>query len=539
MATHQNSLLDSVPAAARSRIQQLVDDILRSAPFRTSRQCQDMFRFVVEHSLAGSEESLRERIIGMEVFGRAADYDTAADPVVRLRAADVRKRLAQYYQSRKSEPGDWTIDIPTGSYKAQFHRSGSATAQVPAPGSLMPSPAQAAGLSVIDSSASSDRRIARKRLWLLAALATCLAVVLVYTLVQAKYTLVQTKPRPTNSLDLFWGPVLENPRPVLVCTGSNSVYLLSRQALDKYKKTHSSPQDASANLERLVPPEDLKNFTGADFFPLKDTYLTLGDAWATAQISSLLTSHQHPFDLRFGNDLSFGDLRQGSAILIGAFNNSWTLNMTDNLRFVFESGDSPQMHIQDRVDRSRSWWPKGSQGNVAGDYAIVSRILESKTGGILVIIAGLNHEGTRAAGEFATNPQLDRRFCKEFAQGLEQKESTGSAPHRRRKWHSESTEGGCGVFLVASDSSATRQRRPVRLGPASAEFHEQYVGIFRRSPCGQAEHGGRPDAARNAMGNVGEVRVEKQRSPQKPELSRRRCCRSMGWAHAGLPSIEL
>jgi hypothetical protein len=357
-----------------------------------------MFRFVVEHSLAGSEESLRERIIGMEVFGRAADYDTATDPVVRLRAADVRKRLAQYYQSRKSEPGDWTIDIPTGSYRAYFHRSEPAAAQVPAPGSLIPSPAEGAPFSASDALAS-NHRISRKRLWRLAALLTCLAVVLVFAL-------VQTKPRATNPLDLFWGPILANPRPVLVCTGSNSVYLLSRLALDKYKKTHSPQQDASANLERLVPPEDLKNFTGADFFPLKDTYMTLGDAWATAQISSLLTSHQHPFDLRFGNDLSFGDLRQGSVILIGAFNNSWTLNMTDNLRFVFESGDSAQMHIQDRVDRSRSWWPKGRQGNIAGDYAIVSRIVDSKTGGILVIIAGLNHEGTRAAGEFATNPQM-------------------------------------------------------------------------------------------------------------------------------------
>jgi hypothetical protein len=399
MATHQNSLLDSEPAAARAQIQELVDDILRSAPFRTSRQCQDLFRFVVEHSLAGSDESLRERIIGMEVFGRAADYDTAADPVVRLRAADVRKRLAQFYQSRKSGPGDWTIEIPTGSYRAQFHRAEPAAAQVPASGSLIPSPAEGAPLSASAIPASNDRRIKRKRLWLLAALAICLAVVLVYTL-------IQTRPRPTNSLDLFWGPILENPRPVLVCTGSNSVYLLSRLALDKYKKTHSPQQDASANLETLVPLEDLKDFAGAEFFPVRDTYLTVGDAWATAQISSLLTSHHHPFDLRFGNDLSFGDLRQGSAILIGAFNNSWTLNMTDNLRFVFESGDSPQMHIQDRVDRSRSWWPKGSQGNVAGDYAIVSRILESKTGGILVTIAGLNHEGTRAAGEFATNPHL-------------------------------------------------------------------------------------------------------------------------------------
>jgi hypothetical protein len=41
----------------------------------------------------------------IEVFGRSPDYDTAEDPVVRLRAADVRKRLAQYYQA-KSEAGE-------------------------------------------------------------------------------------------------------------------------------------------------------------------------------------------------------------------------------------------------------------------------------------------------------------------------------------------------------------------------------------------------------------------------------------------------
>jgi hypothetical protein len=403
MATHQNSLVDAVPAAARPQIEQLLSDILQSAPFRTSRQCQDMFRFVVGHSLTGSEESLRERVIGMEVFGRAPDYDTATDPVVRLRAADVRKRLAQYYQARKGGPGDWTIEIPTGSYRAHFHHAEPAVLQVPVLGSLLPLPVEPARLPA--QKASSDIPTRKRRLWLLAALASCLAAVL-------GYALIHRTAHATNPLDVFWGPILQNPRPVLVCTGSNSVYLLSRPALDKYKKRHAPQQDTSANLETLVPAEDLKSFAGADFLPFKDTYLTVGDAWATSEISSLLTSHQHAFDLRFGSDLSFGDLRQGSAILVGAFNNSWTLNMTDNLRFVFESGDSSQMHIQDRVDRSRSWWPKGPQSNVVEDYAIVSRILESKTGGILVTIAGLNHEGTRAAGEFATNPQMMADFVR-------------------------------------------------------------------------------------------------------------------------------
>src|SRR6266498_5634336 len=128
MATQHSTVLDAVPD--RSEIRRLLDDILRSAPFKTSLQCRNLLRYIVEHSLSGLDDSLRERVIGIEVFGRATDYDTAEDPVVRLRAADIRKRLAQYYQA-KSEPGEWKIEIPTGSYKAQFHSSEIPLARVP------------------------------------------------------------------------------------------------------------------------------------------------------------------------------------------------------------------------------------------------------------------------------------------------------------------------------------------------------------------------------------------------------------------------
>ena len=404
MGTHHNSVLEPVPVEARSQIQQLLAEILGSAPFRTSRQCQDLFRFIVEHSLAGSEDSLRERVIGIEVFGRAPNYDTADDPVVRLRAADVRKRLAQYYQSRIGEVGNWKIEIPTGSYKAQFHPTEAILSPVPLP------PVVDQHTETIHPS-STETLVANlqpkpKRLWIFASLAGCLGLVLTLFLLQ------HTTSKAASSFDLFWGPVLENSRPVLVCTGSNPVYLLSQQALEKYRTIHSREQDAHRNFETLVPADELKRFAGNDFFPVKDVYLTIGDASTTAQISSLLTSRHHAFDLRFGSDLSFGDLRQGSAILIGAFNNSWTLNMTDNLRFVFESGDTPQMHIQDRLDGSQSWRPKGPPGKVSEDYAVISRILDPRTDSVLVTIAGLNHSGTQAAGEFATNPQLIADFVK-------------------------------------------------------------------------------------------------------------------------------
>ena len=71
--------------------------------------------------VGGRFDSLRERMIGAEMFGRPVDYDTANDAVVRVRATEVRRRLAQYY-SETEEPPVIHIDLPSGSYVPKFHR---------------------------------------------------------------------------------------------------------------------------------------------------------------------------------------------------------------------------------------------------------------------------------------------------------------------------------------------------------------------------------------------------------------------------------
>ncbi len=71
------------------------------------------------------------------------------------------------------------------------------------------------------------------------------------------------------------------------------------------------------------------------------------------------------------------------------------------------------MHVQDRFDASRSWWPKFSGEKDSEDFAIVSRILDSKTASVLITIAGLRQSGTRAAGDFATSPELIAEFIKQ------------------------------------------------------------------------------------------------------------------------------
>ncbi len=227
MATHHNTVPDTVPD--RSEIRTLLEDILRSVPFRTSPQCRNLFRYIVEHSLSGLDDSLRERVIGIEVFGRTTDYDNAEDPVVRLRAADIRKRLAQYYLANESVPGDWRIEIPTGSYKAYFHRVEPHPAYT-VDGIEQPRLAAVVNESEIVSRKTSARR--RKLQWMVLLFAT-VVVVAIATLVITRTT--RTVSTPQSAFDLFWEPVLLNSRPVLVCTGTNRVYRLSEDAQARYR----------------------------------------------------------------------------------------------------------------------------------------------------------------------------------------------------------------------------------------------------------------------------------------------------------------
>jgi hypothetical protein len=95
--------------------------VCESPAFRTSPKSCEFLRHIVHQSLTGNTDELKERLIGMSLLGREASYDTGSDAGVRVRANDVRKRLAAY-NSVKTEVGRFTFDLPTGSYVPRFFR---------------------------------------------------------------------------------------------------------------------------------------------------------------------------------------------------------------------------------------------------------------------------------------------------------------------------------------------------------------------------------------------------------------------------------
>ena len=128
----QRRVLEAEPAPPATRpplvdvdhdeVLRQLERILANPLFKHSKRYPLLFRFVVERALEGRSHQLKERTLGVEVFGRDPDYDTNLDPVVRIAAGEIRKRIAQYYH----EPGhehEMRIDLPCGSYVPNFTRS--------------------------------------------------------------------------------------------------------------------------------------------------------------------------------------------------------------------------------------------------------------------------------------------------------------------------------------------------------------------------------------------------------------------------------
>jgi len=108
-----------------------LDRVLQSAEFRSSKRCSDFLAYVVEHTITGPIGALKERLIGVEVFQLPPDFDPGQHAIVRVTATEVRKRLAQHYLASNGSRGPVRIDLPPGSYKAEFRRDTPAAEMAP------------------------------------------------------------------------------------------------------------------------------------------------------------------------------------------------------------------------------------------------------------------------------------------------------------------------------------------------------------------------------------------------------------------------
>jgi hypothetical protein len=381
-------------AAEREEILQQLDRLLASPYFSNSRRFPSFLRYIVQETLTGNTDLLKERTIGVEIFGKQASYDTSTEPIVRVTAAEIRKRLAQYYQDPGCS-GETRVSLPPGSYVPLFEFA--AVAQpLPAlpelqteddapsmavlPRAPMVSELPPPAAHPPDTSVSSPWRFA----W------PAVAVVL---LVLLGLQFLLDHPRRT-AMQQFWEPITASSDHVLVSVPDQTQY----DAL--------TLRDAADPTHEVVLHDKL-------------TAVIIDDLNIITKLTGVLQVAGRPYTLRGESVTTLSDLREGPSVIIGAFDNEWTLRLTRQLRFQFVN--APGMTSLSIVDTKpgtkrdtqaggpRAWTVNRSQQmttNNYTDYAIVARFTDTTTGRPTLIAAGIGRGGTAAAGEFLTSPQL-------------------------------------------------------------------------------------------------------------------------------------
>ena len=143
--------------------------------------------------------------------------------------------------------------------------------------------------------------------------------------------------------------------------------------------------------------------------PAGDRYYSVGDYLASVRLAEFLGQHGKPFQVIGDRSTAYKDLRGRPAVLIGQFNNVWTMGLTGNLRYYIDrSTQSFSYEVLDRQNPGKVIFSASRNASRPEEYAIVSRIFDAPTEKTVVSIAGMTFNGTIAAGEFLTNERYMR-----------------------------------------------------------------------------------------------------------------------------------
>jgi len=388
----------TTPEITAETVQAQLELLVRDEAFRSSKRSVAFLRYVVEQTLAGQAEQIKERSIGVEVFGRHPTYDTNSDHVVRTAATELRKRLATYYVDPRHRT-ELRMALLPGSYIPRFTLPPQDTREEIEPkaeraetqGALQPESAVAPVSEGAELVPLRSRHLRASWLWV-AAIGILLAAAGV-----AGFRFF----RGNDPQALFWRPVLNTSGPVQIIVG------------DHPNGPPTLPDGTPAeSLPTPIPGSDL-----SETVPFADT-ITI------ARVTGVLAAHNKPTLIRRSSASSFSDLRQGAAVLIGAFNNEWSLRLTRQMRFSLAlDANRHIVYIHDaRNPASRAWsWATnqsripaiGANSPKTEDYALISRIRDSETGHTVVVIGGLYTYGTQAAGEFLTDTNLMQQILRQ------------------------------------------------------------------------------------------------------------------------------
>ena len=409
-------------AALRAHLQEIIE----GEAFRSSRRCRDFLTYVVEQAIAGHFESLKERVIGLELFERSASYDTKEDAIVRVTASDVRKRLLQHY-GRAGFDAQFRIGLPLGSYIPEIVRIPPDEWQRrhASPGDP---PEAVSAVSAIDRDGQAGQPFSHDapaiagptsrpetgffgsrsgRWWLaLAGVVTILNVALwavAWKHFSPKIAIAPNPQAPWSSFFMSARPthlVASDPDIEAIQIMTDVPISLSDYANRRYlPETKQIPAAVRAICREMLRGDKASNT----------------DMEIAVAVAELAKTYSRKIDVIGARDLQLSNLKtDDNFIFLGSpLSNPWAATFNDELDFRFVpdptssqkfSGSEVIRNFRPHPGEPAVYAPTARGGATGESFAMIALVANPDQNGQVLLLAGADREGTQAAGKLVTDP---------------------------------------------------------------------------------------------------------------------------------------
>jgi len=353
-----------------------MEKVLASNQFCNSRRYPALLRYVVDQALSGNGDQIKERTVGIEVFGRPPDYDTNTDTVVRYTAGEVRKRLALFFQAVPNAPIQ--ISLSARSYLPEFHRLAAVTGADELSrlhNGIEPDANAPVVISPDDVAVRHALRLQRNRIFVL-------VLCMVFGASSVLGILWAWREHRSQSINRFWSPVVGTRGPVLISAGS------------------------------IMFSTDSKIGTQVGDKLQDNSYLSFENGLAMGRVAALVNARDTDYRIQSATETTLAQIRESPVVFVGAYNNLWSQRLLAPLRFHFNVRSDEA--ILDSWHPEKRWARDASKPfTQTPDYAIVARFRNPSTDSFVVVLAGLQRFGTDAASRFVVSSRLLDAFNKQ------------------------------------------------------------------------------------------------------------------------------
>lgn len=396
-------------------LRQHLNDVVEGAAFKGSHRSGQFLKYIVEQAIAGHGDSLKERVIGVELFGRSPSYDTGEDAIVRVTASDVRHRLLQHYGIYKSH-SDFRITLPQGAYVPEIVRAPSTVSahkEEHGPGAASRSasePSQEASAQENTASATPPQAAAaeissRSRLWFAAGLGlTVINVVLAGYMFWMNWSGTVRSPKSV----VPWSAFFASPHLTHLITSDPSLVTVQEVCGSSISVSDYANHNYIPNASTL-PHETLQS---CRFILLSDNASNI-DPEIAARVSALAQRSSATIDARGARNIELTNLKtDDNYILLGSpRSDPWSALFSDQLdfRFVYDKASKQEIirNVRPRNHELQQYVPTALGGGTGQSFAIIAVVRNLDQNGRVMLLAGADAEGTEAAGNFVTDlPRL-------------------------------------------------------------------------------------------------------------------------------------